>query len=337
MRSVYILSNHGKLSKEGEHLIFKDFNAHCTKILPAQTERIFVVGNSSITGEAMSIIMRAEIPVTYISHSGKCMGHISYNEGKNVFLRKKQFERERDETKSLNIAKSIVRGKIRNQIAFMQRIKRSRIVDFDIMSIVNSIKNFLKDISRCENKESLRGIEGNAAKHYFSVLRMNILPEWAVFTERSRNPPETNVNAVLSFFYSLLKNYVKTAIVSCGLDPMIGNLHSLVYGQDTLAFDLMEEFRTPVADTLTCTIFNKNVLHKDDFREVEVSGKRGVYLTTAGIKKVCACFEQKIRSSVLYEMRGEKLSFFQIMVEQAKQYKKVIIKEDGVYKPFYYK
>lgn len=337
MRSVYILSNHGKLSKEGEHLMFKDCDAHCTKILPAQTERIFMVGNSSITGEAMSIIMRAEIPVTYISHGGKCIGQISYGEGKNVFLRKKQFERELDETKSLDIAKSIVRGKIRNQIAFMQRMKRSRLSDSDVTPMLNSIKNFLKDISRCENKESLRGIEGSAAKHYFSVLRMNILPEWAAFAERSRNPPETNVNAVLSFFYSLLENYIKTAIVSCGLDPMLGNLHSLSYGQDTLAFDLMEEFRSPVADALTCTIFNKNVLHKDDFRDVEVSGKKGVYLTTAGMKKACTCFEQKIRSSVFYEPRGEKLSFFQIMVEQAKQYKKVIIEEDGVYKPFYYK
>lgn len=337
MRSVYILSNHGRLSKEGGHLMFKDRDSHCTKILPAQTDRIFIMGNSSITGDAMSMILRAKIPVTYITLGGKCMGQISYGEGKNVFLRKRQFEQGFDEARSVEIAKSIVRGKIKNQLAFMRRIQRSRSETADMNPMVDSIKNFLKDIARCETKDSLRGIEGSAARQYFSVLRNNILPEWAVFAERSRNPPETNVNAVLSFFYSLLGNYVKSAVVSCGLDPMLGNLHELTYGQDALVFDLMEEFRVPVADTLTCSLFNKNVLCEGDFREADVSGKKGVYLTAEGAKKACVCFEQKIRSLVLYEPCGERLSFFQIMVEQAKHYKKVVLGDEAAYRAFYYK
>ena len=79
----------------------------------------------------------------------------------------------------------------------------------------------------------------------------------------------------------------KSAVVSCGLDPMLGNLHELTYGQVALVLDLMEEFRVPVADTLTCSLFNKNVLREGDFREADVSGKKGVYLTAAGAKKAC--------------------------------------------------
>ncbi|MHC6204242.1 CRISPR-associated endonuclease Cas1 [Breznakiellaceae bacterium SP9] len=68
----------------------------------------------------------------------------------------------------------------------------------------------------------------------------NLISEWASFPNRSRNPPLTNVNAVLSFLYTLLMYRLETAIELAGLDPMAGFFHAIEYGKNSLVFDLME-------------------------------------------------------------------------------------------------
>lgn len=200
----------------------------------------------------MRLIMKNQIPVVYLTQGGSFYGRVVYQDGKNVFLRQKQFRLLDDKKKSLGIAKAIVTGKIKNQLTFMQRIKRSRGSKTEFESAVKAVKAVLEDIDKCSSVDSLRGIEGNAAKQYFSAFDCNLIPNWAVFGKRTRNPPESNVNAVLSLLYSLLAHYVTSAIESQGLDTMAGCLHELNYGRDVLAFDLMEEFRVPVVDILTC-------------------------------------------------------------------------------------
>lgn len=362
MASILILSDKGSLSREDEHLIFMTHDMKRTRILPLKTEQLIVSGSVTISGDAMRLIMKNQIPVVYLTQGGSFYGRVVYQDGKNVFLRQKQFRLLDDKKKSLGIAKAIVTGKIKNQLTFMQRIKRSRGSKTEFESAVKAVKAVLKDIDKCSSVDSLRGIEGNAAKQYFSAFDCNLIPDWAVFGKRTRNPPESNVNAVLSLLYSLLAHYVTSAIESQGLDTMAGCLHELNYGRDVLAFDLMEEFRVPVVDTLTCQLFNKNVLCEKDFRTQDFSSesrnvpasaiedfsggdggddadgqKVAVYLNDSGMKKVFEAFIDKIGSQVIYAPARKRMSFAEIFIEQAKMYKRVVLGEEAEYSPFYYR
>lgn len=179
--------------------------------------------------------------------------------------------------------------------------------------------------------DKVRGYEDLAARTYFSVFEMNINPDWAVFVKRSKNPPCTNVNAVLSFLYTLLMYRVESAIVAEGLDSCCGNLHVLNYGKSALVYDLMEEFRTPIADSLCCSLFNLGTLKENDFEVVDSiesnddipkeketipesdfendseivfedeKSEEAIFLTKEGIKKVIAAFEEKMDSVIYYE------------------------------------
>ena len=362
MSTILILSNRGDLTKEDEHLVYTDYHGKRTRILPFKTEHLLIAGNVTITGDAMKMILKNELPVTYLTQGGMFLGRIVYQDGKNVFLRQKQFLLLENKKKVLEIAKSIVAGKIKNQLSFVQRIKRSRGSKEEFEASVKSIKQALKEVSKCTSLTSLRGIEGNAARHYFAAYNCNFLAEWAEFGKRTQNPPQTNVNAVLSFLYTLTCHYVTTAIESQGLDTMAGNLHELNYGRDVLTFDLMEEFRVPMADTLTCHLFNKNILEKKDFHTISFSSEskklpvstieqfhqgeddenegkpvEAIYLNETGIKKVFEAFIEKVNSEVLYVPAKKRLSFAEIMVEQAKMYKRVILGEEADYTPFYYR
>ena len=321
------------------------------------------MGSVSITGEAMRLMTKYKIGATFLSSNGRFNGSLSFGESKNVFLRQKQYRILDSPNQSLKIARSIVSGKIRNQLSFMQRIKRKGgITEQNVFDAISSVKRALEGAEKTGDIEKLRGFEGIASKHYFSVFGYNIQPEWAEFKTRSKNPPRTNVNAVLSFLYTLLLYRVESAIESQGLDICAGNLHALNYGKNALAFDLMEEFRSPIADSCCCSLFNLGTLKEDDFELIDFSEDdvdypletsippdssieksseekniKGVLLNKAGLKKVIAAFEQKMESVILYAPSGVRLPYKKIIYAQVEHYKRVVSGEETEYKSYYFK
>ena len=124
MAAIYILSDKGKLTKKDETLVLVQPDETRTILFPFKTEHLVIIGNISITGDALRLLTKYKITTTFLSVNGRFNGKLTFGDGKNVFLRQKQYRILDDEKKSLDIAKSIVCGKIKNQISFMQRIKR---------------------------------------------------------------------------------------------------------------------------------------------------------------------------------------------------------------------
>lgn len=328
MTNVHILGNYGKIFKQDEHLLYKDRDGNIVRILPSHTGMIALYGNISLTGEAISMLSKNHIPLLMKTGHGKSNVSLNYGDGKNVFLRLAQYRLYENEEKSALIARSIVVGKIRNQLAFMQRIKRSRQAawteeitkDFELAA--QRMKALMADARKLADVKSLRGVEGFCSRLYFSALKNNIIPSWAKFESRSRQPPLSNVNAVLSFLYALLSDEVTFIIESRGLDSMIGSLHELSYSRNSLTYDLMEEFRTPVADTLCCRLFNNKILCEADFEPRD----GGVFLTKEGRKKVVKGFEEKMQED-----------YREILFSQSELYKDVVMGRAVAYEPFVFK
>lgn len=274
MSEIYILSDYGKLSKKDETIVFSQPDGTSTILFPFKTEQLVLIGRISISADALRLLTKYKIPTTFLSSNGKFNGRLSFGDKKNVFLRQKQFRILDNPQKSLEIARSIVVGKIKNEISFMQRIKRKNAKEEQtVTSTIVSIKSSLVNAQKAVNIDSLRGHEGNAAKKYFEVFKFNLQPAWAEFKTRSKNPPKSNVNAVLSFLYTLLMYRVESAVEAAGLDSCCGNLHAVNYGKSALVFDLMEEFRSPICDTVCCSLFNLGTLKPEDFEKVEFSAE----------------------------------------------------------------
>lgn len=333
MAAVYIVSEYGRMSKAGQNLIFTGADGTSSRITLEDTELLVMNGHVSITGECLRMLAGKHVP-TYILENGAVPNiSLSFGDSRSGFLRQKQYLLLADTKSSLSIAKTIVKGKIRNELTFLSRIERSPYKKAEeeesLAAQITRLKALLKKAANCKTKESLRGIEGNAAREYFSLFGQNLSPGWALFEKRSHRPPKTNVNAVLSYLYTLLTGRVQNALEAAGLDTMCSNLHEMSYGKDSLAFDIVEEFRTPVADTLCCSLFNHGTLHEDDFEESD----GGVYLTRSGSAKTAGAFEAKLSSKVKYPATGDEESYMQIIFEQAVRYKR-FIKSGEPYVPF---
>ena len=129
----------------------------------------------------------------------------------------------------------------------------------------------------------MRGFEGEAAKIYFSVFDEMILQQKKDFTFQGRNkrPPLDNINALLSFVYTLLTNMIASALETVGLDPYMGYLHTEKPGRVSLALDLIEELRSVFADRFVLTLINKKIINKKDFKKKE----NGAVILTDDAKK----------------------------------------------------
>ena len=125
----------------------------------------------------------------------------------------------------------------------------------------------IQHLPACENLDTLRGFEGEAARAYFSTLDRLVAVDREIFrmNGRSRRPPLDPLNALLSFLYALLMNDCVASAEGVGLDPQVGFLHAIRPGRAALALDLMEEFRSVLADRLALTLINRRQITAQDF------------------------------------------------------------------------
>ena len=333
---VYITSHNGTLNNNSDVLFYKDYKGNVVKLLPDKVKEIVLIGRTTITSGAYSLLFRHKIDVVFLSATGRYISRLVYLDNKNTFLRHQQHLICADECKSLSIAKDIVGGKLHNQYLYLQRIARKN--GDENGKIGRALEDFSfvrRRLEKVKRKRGLLGLEGDGSRIYFSCLGENITCGWTGFETRSRKPPLDPVNAVLSLLYTILTNRICGYLHFSGLDTGIGNLHSISYGRESLACDLVEEFRTPIVDTLTCSLFNLGVLKKEHFREEQLpkGNKTAVLLNEEGYKKALGQFEKKLMETHVYPLNGKTLSYDAILQEQIEQYKKVISGIEEHYKP----
>lgn len=189
-------------------------------------------------------------------------------------MREQQYVSCLDSAVSLEIAKNCILGKVYNARWVLERCVRDHEMQVDAEKIKmasGKLKHALELIQACESKEQLRGFEGEAASVYFGVFDEMILQQKKdfVFHRRSKRPPMDNMNAMLSFVYTLLTNTITSALECVGLDPYVGYLHTERPGRVSLALDMIEELRAVLADRFVLTLVNKKIVSGKNFTQKE--------------------------------------------------------------------
>jgi len=262
---VYVKTQGARIVKEGRHLLVKKGTDTYNTLFTYKLRQIILFGNVEITHRALAQIMRHEIDTVFLTLNGRYLGRIASVESRNVFLHKRQYRLLDDPSFTVRMAKAIVAGKLANMSTLLMRIKRSRNEDLAGRK-AHEIQDLQRLLEKADNVESIRGYEGRGSALYFEAFPSGFIENQG-FLRRVRRPPTDPVNSILSLLYTFLMNRVYAAVRVAGLDPYPGFLHAIDYGRYSLVLDLMEEFRTIIADTLTLSLFNLKILKKDDFYE----------------------------------------------------------------------
>ncbi|WP_336248938.1 CRISPR-associated endonuclease Cas1 [Stomatohabitans albus] len=230
------------------------------KVRLLDVSEINLYGRIEVSSTLIGACLERNIPILWFSSGGWFKGYASGAMSGNVDLRRRQVLA--SITGALDYAKTMIAGKIANCRTLLRRNAK-----IDVEPTLTELTRALARVKRCKDKQSLLGVEGIAAKAYFSAFDAMLKAEMGFTLEgRNKRPPTDPVNAMLSFLYAALAKEMTVSLLSVGFDPYQGLLHEPRFNRAALALDMMEEFRPLVVDSTVVKLVNTGVATPDKFQ-----------------------------------------------------------------------
>lgn len=334
LETLYITTPESYLFERNGNICISIGGAERASVPITQVDSIVLFGKNTLSTALLSFCSRNDVTITFLSENGFFQGRVCGPVSGNVLLRKRQYESLADADFVNRFVADLLFCKIRNGKSVLLRYARSTLDEAakrSLAAAVSELTESAQKLDACSDIDSMRGIEGAAASVYFS--RFDALlssPKGYRFEVRSRRPPMNEVNAVLSFVYTLLAHDARASIETVGLDPAAGYLHTLRPGRASFALDLMEKLRAPLCDRLVISMFNKNQFQAQDF----TTDFGAVYLSDRGRRKVLEQWRSRKRESIQHPFLKEKISIGMIPYAQSMLFARVLRGDLDRYPPF---
>lgn len=329
----------GYLSLDGDNIVLLKEQTEVARIPSHNIEAIVTFGYTGASPALMGYCAERDISLTFLTMNGRYLARVVGMSRGNVVLRKKQYRVSDDEEQSAIIARNFIIGKVFNNKWMIERMTRDHPMRVDVVQFKETSKQLsmiMKEIMQCTNLESLRGWEGQAAIAYNKTLDQMILQQKDdfYFKLRSRRPPRDNVNALLSFAYTLLANDVAAALETVGLDAYVGFLHRERPGRVSLALDVMEELRGVYADRFVLTLINNKVIQDTDFVKKE---NGAVLMTDDARRKFIKAWQERKEDKLTHPYLKEKIVWGLVPYAQAMLLARYLRGDLDEYPPFLWK
>jgi CRISPR-associated protein Cas1 len=339
LNTLYVTQPDAYLSLDGDNVVLLKEKNMLGRLPLHNLESIISFGYTGASPALMGYCARRNISISFLTQSGRFLARVIGQSRGNVVLRKTQYRISENETESVKIARNFIVGKIYNNKWVLERITREHPLRVDVgqfKSISRLFSSILQEVRNCDSLESLRGWEGQAALNYNKVFDQMILQQKDsfIFHGRSRRPPRDNVNAMLSFAYTLLANDTASALESVGLDAYVGFLHQDRPGRASLALDLIEELRGIFADRFVLTLINRKEVAAGDFYRKE----NGAVLMTEDVRKLfLKAWQEKKQEKITHPYLGEKISWGLVPYAQSLLLARFLRGDLDEYPPFLWK
>jgi CRISPR-associated protein Cas1 len=265
LNTLYIARPECYLHKERETVVIKQGDSKLGQFPLLALQNILCFGQVSVSPALMAACVESGVGLSFFTEFGKFQAQVMGMPKGNVLLRRTQYRWADDETKSVSVARLMIAAKVVNCRAVLMREERNHGANEALTQAAKNLAALLESIRSAQTVPQLMGLEGEAASVYFGVFSCLLRAQGFVFSGRIRRPPTDPVNALLSFAYVLLASECASALVGVGLDPYVGFLHQDRPGRKSLALDLMEELRAPLADRFVLTLINRGQIKRDDF------------------------------------------------------------------------
>ncbi len=339
LNTLYVTTQGAYLSRDGETVLVRVDREDKLRVPIHTLGGIVCFGQVSCSPPLMGLCGERNVAISFLSEHGKFFARVQGPVSGNVLLRREQYRRADSEEFSARIAQSVVVAKIANCRTVLLRGIRDHEDNPQVAALEAAavrLGRLLDDMRQPLPLDTVRGLEGDAARTYFDVFDQLIIAqkEDFFFRERSRRPPLDNLNALLSFFYTLLVHDVTAALETVGLDPAVGYLHRDRPGRPSLALDLMEEFRPVLADRLALSMVNRQQIRGKGFRKTETGA---VLMDDATRKEVLVAYQKRKQEEIQHPFLGERVEVGLLPYVQALLLARYLRGDLDGYPPFLWK
>lgn len=331
LNTLYISRQETYLHKERETIVIKASGEKLGQFPAINLSNIFCFGNVTVSPFLMGYCADQQIGLTFYTEYGRFLARVHGKPTGNVLLRRMQYRWADDEVRSTAIARLMIAAKIANCRSVLMREIRNHGENQAIKAASERLAVSCRRAKSAKTVDEARGIEGDAAAQYFSVLNELIRSVGFAFGGRVRRPPTDPVNAMLSFAYSLITQECVSALAGVGLDPYVGFLHKDRPGRPSLALDLLEEFRAPWADRFVLTLLNRRQFQFSDF-VTEASG--AVRFTDDARKQFLTAWQERKQVEIIHPFLEESVPIGLLPHSQALLLARHIRGDTKLYPPY---
>jgi CRISPR-associated protein Cas1 len=311
LNTLYVTAQGAYVARDGETVAVRV--EHETRIqVPIHTlASVVCFGQVSCSPAAMSLCAENGVALAFLTEHGRFLARVQGPVSGNVLLRKAQYRQAERAEAAAGIARSVVFAKVANCRTVLLRGAREQSTEAgagELGMAARRLGHLLDPLSNgAVELASLRGYEGDAARTYFGVFDHLITAnkEAFFFRGRSRRPPLDNMNALISFLYTLVTHDCAAALETVGLDPAVGYLHEDRPGRPSLALDLVEELRPMLADRLALSMVNRRQLQAKDFAAGEAGAVR---LEAEARKEVLVEYQKRKQEEILHPYLEESVA-----------------------------
>lgn len=336
--TLFVTTPEAYLALDGENVVVRKEDKASMRLPLHNLESIVCFNYPGVSPALMGACAERHIGLSFLRPNGRFLARVTGEVHGNVWLRRRQHELSLQAAASVAVARSMLLGKIANSRRVLERALRDHALLINapaIRAASQVLKALLEEIQSADSVDSLRGLEGNAARHYFGVFNELVLQQKDdfAFHERTRRPPLDNMNALLSFLYTLLTHDAIAALEAVGLDPQMGFLHADRPGRPSLALDLVEELRAPLVDRLALSLVNLRQVRGSGFTQKE-SG--GVIMDDVTRKEVLVAWQKRKTDVILHPYLKERMPCGLILHVQAMLLARHLRGDLDAYPPYFW-
>lgn len=295
-------------TREGR-LIVQQAGKTLARVPLEKVQGLQVHGNIDLSSGLIRELLWRDLKIVWCSGTGRLYGWSSSTLGPNGHVRVEQHVASAQGR--LAFAREFISSKIANQATQLRRAGGPE-------DVVATMRSLQRTATNAALWQEVLGIEGEAAALYFErwplLIKERLRPDW-LWSGRSGRPATDGINAMLNYSYSMLTSDAIRALVSCGLDPHAGFLHSSRRNKPALALDLMEEFRAPVADSVVQLLINNGEVKPGDFDAAIGS----VRMNDASRRSLIAAYERRMQTEFRHPIFGYAVTWRRALEIQARQ------------------
>ena len=334
MKQTFYLFNPGILESKDNTLKFtaitEDGNGIETlgkpKFLPVeQVSDIYVFGSLKANSALFNFLGQKDIAVHffdyYENYTGSFMPRDSVLSGKLLLAQTAAYQNKK---KRLEIARKFIEGAAFNMV---KNLKYYDNRGKNLESYIQKINDLAVLINNTEDIKELMGTEGMIRQTYYSAFDL-IINDF-VMELRTKQPPQNEVNALISFGNMMCYTETLRAIHQTQLNPTISYLHSPGERRYSLSLDISEIFKPIIVDRVIFKVLNKKMIQPQHFDRKLNS----CLLNQSGKKIFVQAMEERYKETIKHKSLGRNVSYKHLIkLECYKLVKHLLGIEE--YKPF---
>ena len=334
MKKTFYLFNPGMMERKDNTLKFTPFaveedgteHAGQPRYLPVEDiSEFYCFGSLKANSSLFNFLGQKDICVHffdyYENYTGSFMPRDSLLSGRMLLAQTAAFQSKK---KRLAIAQKFIEGATYNMVRNLMYYNRR---GKDMEDIIQMIHDLEQKIPETTDIDELMGVEGQIRKTYYEAFNL-ILNDFQM-GERTKQPPQNEVNALISFGNMMCYSQCLRAIHQTQLNPTISYLHTPGERRYSLCLDISEIFKPIIIDRVIFRVLNRKEIQEKHFdRKLN-----RCLLNDAGKKIFVRAIEDKLEETFQHKSLGRKVSFRHLIKLECYKLAKHLLGIEE-YKPF---